>query len=333
MHVTSRDVARRAGVSQPTVSRVLRGDPRVLPETKERILRATRELGYVPASVGRSLSTQTTGQVAVVADLGNPLYPFLMAPVHDQLASAGLKMVLLTERTDDALLSRHLLDRSVDGVLLTTVSHGSLLPRELRRRSVPFVFLNRYIGGVAADRAVADNRGGAALVADLLLDLGHRDIGLIMGPQDTSTTRDRERGFQERLAAAGVELPADRIVHGGLKHDDGVQGFGRIRSGGKTPTAVFCVNDFVAVGALNAALTAGLRIPEDVAIVGFDDVSMAAWPAFDLTTVNVPVDEMARAATQLLITRIRGEGPERPRHQTFTTSLVLRRTHGGQREP
>jgi LacI family transcriptional regulator len=190
------------------------------------------------------------------------------------------------------------------------------------------VFLNRYVGGVAADRAIADNHGGAVAVAELLLRLGHQDIGLIMGPADTSTTRDRERGFREHLSAAGIELQPVRIAHGGLKHDDGVQGFAKITSGQPPPTAIFCVNDFVAVGAYNAALTAGLRIPDDLAIVGFDDVSMAAWPAFELTTVNVPVAEMARAATQLLIARIRGEGPERPRHQTFPTSLVLRRSHG-----
>ena len=331
MNVTSRDVARRAGVSQPTVSRVLRGDPRVLPETKERILRATRDLGYVTASAGRNLSTKTTGQVAVVADLGNPLYPFLMAPVHDELAAAGLKMVLLTERTDDAVLSQHLLDRSVDGVLLTTISHGSRLPRELRRRQVPFVFLNRYVGGVAADRAVADNRSGGAAVADLLLGLGHRDIGLIMGPPNTTTGKEREYGFREQASAAGVELPPGRVVHGGYGHEDGVQGFDRVSRGRPPPTAVFCVNDFVAVGAYNAALMAGLRVPEDVAIIGFDDVSMASWPAFNLTTVNVPVAEMARAATQFLITRLQGGGPERPRHQTFRTSLVLRQSHGHQR--
>lgn len=331
MNVTSRDVARLAGVSQPTVSRVLRGDPRVLPETKQRILKATEELGYVTASVGRSLSTQTTGQVAVVADLDNPFYPFLLAWVHDELATAGLKMVLLTERTDDVLLSQHLLDRSVDGVLLTTISSGSRLPRELRRRQVPFVFLNRYIGGVSADRAVADNRGGGAAVADLLLDLGHHDIGMIMGPANTSTSKDREYGCRERLSAAGVEIAPARVVHGGFRHDDGVQGFARISRGQGPPTALFCVNDFVAVGAYNAALAAGLSIPEDVTIVGFDDVSMASWPAFELTTVNVPVAEMARAATQLLITRLRGGGPERPRHRTFATSLVPRRSHGPQR--
>ncbi len=330
MNVTSRDVARMAGVSQPTVSRVLRGDPRVLPETKERILRATEKLGYVTASVGRSLSTQTTDQVAVVADLGNPLYPFLIASIHDELAAAGLKMVLLTERTDDAVFSQHLLDRSMDGVVLTTISAGSKLPRELRRRGVPFVFLNRYLGGVAADRAVADNRGGAAAVAALLLELGHRDIGLIMGPPNTSTTKERELGFKERLNAGGVEVIAARVVHGGYRHDDGVQGYLRVSRGHRPPTALFCVNDFVAVGAYNAALAAGLRVPDDLAIVGFDDVSMASWPAFELTTVNVPVAEMARSATQMLITRLRGGAPERPRHQTFPTALVLRRSHGGQ---
>ena len=331
MRVTSRDVAERAGVSQPTVSRVLRGDPRVRPETKDRILRAARDLSYVPDSIGRNLVNRTTGQVALVADLGNPFYPRLMTPVHDELAAAGYRMVLLSERNDEDLLSRHLLDRSVDGVVLSTVARSSRLPRELRRRGVPFVLLNRFVGGVAADRAVADNRSGAAEVAELLLGLGHRDIGLVMGPVDTSTGEEREQGFREVAARVGAPVLDRRVWHGGLHHEDGVAGFEAIAGRGPMPTALFCVNDFVAVGALNAAIEAGLRVPEDLSIVGFDDVSMAAWPCFDLTTVQVPVDAMARAATTLLIDRLRGDAPTRPRHRTFDTPLILRSSHAAPR--
>lgn len=306
------------------MSRVLRGDPRVLPETKQRILDAVKTLGYVPASVGRNLRTRSTGQVAMVADLGNPLYPRLMEPVHDVLAEEGRRMVLLSERDDETVLHQHLLDRSVDGVLLTTTSAGSRLPRELRRRGIPFVLLNRYVRGVAADRVVADNLRGGRAVADLFVELGHRRLGAVMGPTETSTSEDRERGFRERLAEVGVE---PRVVRGGYSHTDGVDGFRRLVAE-EVPTALFCVNDFVAVGAMNAALQAGVRVPDDLTVVGFDDVSLASWPAFALTTVHVPVEDMARRATRMLIDRMGGGGPDRPRHHTAPTSLVLRSTHG-----
>ena len=325
---TSKDVAREAGVSQPTVSRVLRGDPHVLPETKERILAAAAALGYVPASSGRNLRTRSTGQVAMVADLGNPLYPRLMEPVHDALAAQGLRMVLLSERDDTSILQQHLLDRSVDGVLLTTTCRGSRLPSELERQGVPFGFLNRFVGGVSADRTVADNVGGGRAVAELLLDLGHTRIAALLGPAGTSTSRDRERGLRARLAEAGVEIPPRWTARGGYAHPDGINGFGKVFDPAEPPTALFCVNDYVAVGAMNAALAAGIAVPEDLTVVGFDDVGLASWPAFDLTTVHVPVEEMARRATEMLIDRIRGAAPARARHETFATGLVLRSTHG-----
>jgi LacI family transcriptional regulator len=321
-------VAREAGVSQPTVSRVLRGDPRVLPDTKARILNAVEALGYVPASAGRNLRTRSSGQVAMVADLGNPLYPRLMEPVHDVLAEGGLRMVLLTERDDDTVLQQHLFDRSVDGVLLTTTSQGSRLPRELRRRDVPFVFLNRYLPGVSADRVVADNRAGGRAVAELLLGLGHRDIAVLMGTREASTSQDRERGFREVLEARGVALDPRRVAYGGYSHEDGVAGFARVFDRDRPPTALFCVNDFVAVGAMNAAIVAGVDVPGELAVVGFDDVGLASWPAFSLSTVHVPVADMARTAAGMLVDRIRGTAPHRPRHQSYDTYLVLRNTHG-----
>ncbi|MYW02815.1 LacI family DNA-binding transcriptional regulator, partial [Streptomyces sp. SID3343] len=139
MSVTSRDVARLAGVSQPTVSRALRDDPRVSHEARTRVLAAARELGYVPSELGRSLSTSATRQVALVADIGNMLYPVLMGPVHDRLLAGGYRMLMLAEQGDEAPEYERLLDRSIDGAILTTTLLNSSLPYELHRRGLPFV--------------------------------------------------------------------------------------------------------------------------------------------------------------------------------------------------
>ena len=158
MTTTSHDVARLAGVSQPTVSRALRGDPRVAEATRQKVLVAAAELGYVPSELGRSLATRSTHQIAMVADLRNALYPTLVEPLHDRFAEHGLRMVLLAERGDDRATYERVLDRSVDGVVLTTTLTGSSLSKGLLERGLPFVELNRLSGRRRVDGVTADNR-------------------------------------------------------------------------------------------------------------------------------------------------------------------------------
>ncbi|HEX2901922.1 MAG TPA: LacI family DNA-binding transcriptional regulator [Jatrophihabitans sp.] len=327
MSITSHDVARLAGVSQPTVSRALRGDPRVAVATRQRVVEAAAELGYVASELGRSLSTRTTHQIAMVADLRNALYPTLVEPLHDRFAEHGLRMVLLAERGDDRRTYERLLDRSVDGVVLTTTLIGSSLSKGLLDKGVPFVELNRLSGRRRIDGVTADNAGGAAAVARLLLDAGHRRIAAVFGSLDTSTGRERERGFRAALAEAGVELPESRISRGGFGYADGERGLAAVFSGRHRPTAVFCVGDLVAVGALNQARRLGLSVPGDIAIVGFDDIEMAGWPCFNLTTARIDLAAMAVAAADLLIRRL-GGATGRAELRTFPAQLVLRGTHG-----
>lgn len=326
MGVTSHDVARRAGVSQPTVSRALRGDVRVAEDTRRRVLEAAAELGYVASELGRSLSTQRTRQVAMVADLDNPLYPALVGPLHDRFADQGLRMVLLAERGDDRVAYERVLDRSVDGVVLTTTLLGSSVSKALQERGLPFVELNRLSGLEGVDGVTADNRTGGAEVARLLLSLGHRRIAGLFGTAATSSGRDREDGFRAALAEAGVTIPDRLIRRGWFTYQDGERGFADLMTGRWRPTAIFCINDMVAVGALNAATRAGLRVPDDVTVVGFDDLPIAAWPAFRLTTARVDLDEMARHAADILIDRIGGsDSPART--EQFPVEIVLRATH------
>ena len=326
MPVTSHDVARLAGVSQPTVSRALRPDSQVSAVTRERVRKAAETLGYVPSELGRSLSTRSTRQIAMVADVDNPLYPQLVGPLHDAFAAQGYRMVLLAERDEELGEDERLLDGSIDGAVLTTSQRNAALPLQLTERHVPFVQLNRVSDLVEADSVTADNAAGGRLVADLLVSLGHREIGAIFGPKETSTAGERERGFRAGLRAAGVRLPAQRVVRGWFTYRVGFEGMRRMLDRGDLPTAVFCSNDIVAVGALNALTAAGLRVPDDVTVVGFDDLAIAAWPVFALTTVRVDFEAMARRAAELLLDRL-AEPARRPAHQRFPVELVLRTTH------
>lgn len=326
MSVTSHDVARHAGVSQPTVSRALRGDGRIAPQTRARIERAAEELGYIPSELGRSLSTRSTRQIAMVADLENPLYPTLVGPLHDRFAEHGYRMVLLAERGDDQVTYARLLDRSVDAAVLTTSLLGSSLSDLLLERSLPFVELNRRSGLAGAVSLTADNGRGAAACARLLVDLGHRRIGAIFGPKNTSTARDRETGFRRALGRSGLTLAENHVSRGTFAYEDGARGFAQVMNTSSPPTAVFCGNDMVAVGALNQAVQMGVGVPGDVSIVGFDDLAIASWPCFQLTTVRVDLSSMARAAADVIVAQL-AETPV-PVAAKYPTKLILRRTHG-----
>jgi LacI family transcriptional regulator len=322
--VTSHDVARLAGVSQATVSRALRDDDRVTAATKRRVHDAARALGYVRSELGRGLSTRATRRVALVVELDNALYQALVGPIHDELLDHEYRMLLLAERHDGGLAER-LLDRSVDGAVLMTTRLTSVLPAQLAARDLPFVFLNRTSDVVDAPSVTADNIGGARAAAELLVGLGHSRIAAIVGPADTSTARDRETGFRTALAEAGVALPARRVYRREFDHATGRDGLDALLAVDDPPTAVFCANDFVAVGVLNRAIERGVAVPDDLAVVGFDDLDMASWPAFGLTTVHNPVRAMARRAAAMLVERL--ADPAAGGQEVFPTRLVLRRTH------
>jgi LacI family transcriptional regulator len=293
--------------------------------TRDRVAAAAARLGYVPSERGRSLSTRSTRQVAMVTDLDNPSYPALVAPLHDTLSAGGFRMVLLAERGDEKDSYERLFDGSIDGAVLTTPLLHSPLAGELHRRGVPFVQLNRSSDVVAADYVIADNHGGGRLVAELLLSLGHTRVGAVLGPQEASSARGREAGFRAALADAGI-APVGLVRPGSFTHDAGVAGFTALMAGPTPPTAVFCANDTVAIGALNTALRLGMAVPDDVTVVGFDDTEMAGWPAFALTTVAVPMPAMARRAAEVLLARMSGE-LDGPVQETFETRLVARHTH------
>lgn len=325
MAVTSIDVAKQAGVSQPTVSRALRDDPQVSEQTRARIRRIADEMGYVPSERGRSLSTATTGRVAMVVDLDNPLWPLLVQTIHDELMRRGLRLTLVAGHGDHVSMTDQLLGGGVDGVIMSTVTTSSEMPHTLMQRDVPLVLLLRSLEGLEVDASVANDHDGARQAADVLVEAGHRHVGAIFGPGDTSTGRGREAGFRAGLADAGVELPDGWVHTGPYTHEHGREALLTL-VGEDAPTAIFCANDVIALGAYDAAHGAGLRVPDDVALVGFDDLDEAAWSCFDLTTIGVPFGDMVHSAVAMLAERIDGDaGPGRT--VVHDVTVVRRSSH------
>ncbi|KUI35722.1 LacI family DNA-binding transcriptional regulator [Mycobacterium sp. GA-2829] len=326
MAFTSHDVAKIAGVSQSTVSRALRGVPGIAPETVARVREAAEALAYVPSEAGRSLSTRQARSVGVFTeDLTNPFYPALVEPVRKKLEERGFRTILLTE--PDAAGAADSLPRGViDGAIIATAHLRSRLPADLRARGVPFVLVNRSVDGVDCDRSTVDNIAGGRLAAEFLCELGHRNVAAIFGPPDTSTGRDRELGFRQGLSQRGLNLPESSVRRGAFTFETGYDGVARLLRRRRRPTAVFCGNDVIALGALNAARAQGCRVGEDLTVIGFDDIAMASWELVDLTTVRCDVTSMAQTAADLMVDRI--TDPESPFREVILEPLmVVRGSH------
>jgi LacI family transcriptional regulator len=326
---TSSEVAREAGVSQATVSRVLNEDPRVAPETRARVLEAIERLNYTPNAIARGLVTSKTGLIGVVvSDIMNPFYPEFLEAITDTLGEHGLRTVLFNARNQgEDVYTRVLLEQRVDGIIFTSALRNSLMVRKLTERGFPLVLTNRYAENVECDMAIGDNLGGGRLAGEHLLELGHRRIAVMTGDPQTSTSHERLEGLRQALEQAGVELDEELVRMAGFSSARTQAETTAVLSLDDPPTAVFCLNDVMAFGAINGIRAAGLSIPDDVSVVGFDDIWMAGWQAFQLTTVHQPLAEMARSSVDLLINRL--EEPERPvRKLVFQTSLVARETTG-----
>lgn len=329
--ITSFDVAKLAGVSQPTVSRALRNLPGTSADVRARVTAAARELNYIPSSSGRNLSTRTTHRVAIVIeDLTNPFYPALVEPLRNALAVHGYRAVLVTDRADDPVTVDILADGSYDGVLLCTVTRYSTLPRDLSERGVAHVLVNRVLDVPESSSCSFDNVAGGRQVGEFLNGLGHRVIGAVHGTVDNSTARDRAAGLRDGLKSFGLHIRRVDTRRVPFTYGAGFQAACQLLDRPERPTALFCGNDVIAIGVLAAAKSLHIAVPSDLTVVGFDDISEASWGTIDLTTVQCNREEMATTSVELLLGAM--GGADTRREVLAPTGLVLRGTHARRRQ-
>jgi DNA-binding LacI/PurR family transcriptional regulator len=326
--VTSLDVARRAGVSQSAVSRVFTPGASASKRTIEKVRRAAAELGYRPNVLARSLITGRSRIIGlVVAYLENYFYPEVVERLSVALQEQGYHvLVFMAAPTvgDVEGVLQEILDYQVDGIVLASVSMSSILAEQCQALDIPVVLFNRDQDDPRLSSVTTDNRAGGRALADLLVSLGHQRIAYIAGFEGASTQRDRELGFREGLAAAGQELFARGV--GNFQHPLAQEAARRMFDCTTPPDAVFVCNDHMAFAVMDVIrFELGLRIPEDVSVVGFDDVPPAAWPAYNLTTFRQRVNRMVAETVSTLIDRIEAKNAE-PRRVKIDGALIVRKS-------
>jgi DNA-binding LacI/PurR family transcriptional regulator len=329
-------VAALAGVGRGTVSRVINGSPQVSPEAREAVQRAIDELGYVPNRAARALVTRRTDSVALVVSeseervFGEPFFAGIVRGISSALAETQLQLWLAMAQSaaERKLLERHLTDQHVDGVMLLSLHDEDTLPTLLVERRLPTVLGGRparMVSTSVIQHGLSfvdnDNEGGARTAVEYLLSLGRRCVAVVAGPQDMGAGMARLRGYRAALRHAGIPMDERLVAYGDFSEASGAEAVTRLLFLCPGLDAVFAASDLMAAGAIRALRDHGRRVPDDVAVVGFEDSPVARQTRPPLTTVHQAVDGMGREMARLLLGRIAGG----PAHSTvLDTHLVVR---------
>ncbi|HWC32264.1 MAG TPA: LacI family DNA-binding transcriptional regulator [Actinomycetota bacterium] len=325
--VTISDVAESARVSKTTVSHVLSGKRPVAPLTRNRVLAAIAELGYRPDGVARTLRTRRSQMVAmIVPDIGNPFYTALARGLDHGMGGSEYRVVICNtdgRRDQELAFVAEMCDRGVDGIVLDSFAVSERALREVTENAVPVAWIG---GGTldhpGVDTVKADDERGAFDATIHLARAGRRRIAMITGTPGSGTPRND--GYARALEAAGMSVDTSLVRVGEWTSAGGARAMREIFEAREPPDAVFCANDLMAIGALETVRARGLRVPEDVALVGFDDIDAAAMVTPPLTTVLNPAYETGLTAGQLLASRMTGEYRGEARHAVLPCALVVR---------
>lgn len=327
--VTLRDVALRVGVDISTVSRVLNGDPTfsVRSDTRERVVRVASELNYRPNAIARSLKTRSTMTLGMlIPDITNPLFPAIFKGAEDTARDHGYSIILGHTGTRSEYEDPNidlLREKRVDGFILATAFTSDGAVMRLQREGYPFVLVNRRAPGLDEKFVVPDDAMGTELVMKHLTDLGHRRIGHIAGPLYTETGLTRFKTYRRYLKENALRFDAEWVQESDFREETGYRSMARLINRLDRPTAVFCANDLVAMGAIRSAVESGLRVPEDVSVVGFNNLPWTDRIQPALTTVHVPFYEMGSAAARMLAQILKGQTPS-PSCWVVKPELVVR---------
>jgi LacI family transcriptional regulator len=333
---TIKELARLSGVSVGTVSRALNGYTDVSPETRERVIRLAQELDYTPAAAARTLVLERSHVVGLFLDTGegrpdvqHPFFHEVLGGLKDMLGAAGFDLLLFaSEQPGNGYGPHSYLKRArhhrVDGVVLMGIDTADAEVERLLRSDVPCVGVDMTLGGPSNRSVMSDNVEGAAMAVRHLVELGHTRIATITGLIETAPAGDRLRGFREEIQRQGLAYRDDYVVYGDYYVESGAAGMAQLLELPEPPTAVFAASDLMAAGAIGAVGRAGLRVPEDVAVVGFDDIFLAEITDPPLTTLRQDKLGLGAAAGETLVALMQEEDGDAPAAVTLPVELVVR---------
>ncbi len=329
---TISDVAKLAGVSPVTVSRVINNADNVSPATRARVEQAIDELGYVPSGVAKSLRLKRTQTLAlIVPDIQNSFWTTVARGVEDAAQSSGYS-IFLCNTDENAEKQRHYLEvvisQRTDGVIIAPCDNSAQNLELLRKRRIPTVVMDRYIDGWNVDTVMGDSVSASRALVKHLIKLGHTRIAMISGPQTTSTSTDRIIGYRVALAEGGIPYDPNLIRIGEYRSISGERLTHQLLAGDDRPTAIFAANNVIALGVIDALNAHGLRIPQDVALVSFDDLPNTSRLFPFLTVAVQPAYDLGANAAQLLLSRLENNHIPAPRHVILPTRLIIRHSCG-----
>ncbi|MBC7505761.1 MAG: LacI family DNA-binding transcriptional regulator [Sandarakinorhabdus sp.] len=331
-HPTMQDLAGLSGVSISTVSRALAGSSAISAQTRNKVQQAAADLGYRMPAQGRSRKKAATGIVGVVVGaLHNPFLTSMLQHLHDALLGAGYRITLIIDPMNDSgslQQLRPMIDGLLDGIIFATATLDSPVVAELKRRGIPLVLVVRSVDDRGVDTVEIDNVHAGMVAARHLYQLGHRRIGLAMGQRNTSTSRDRAQGAMKWLAEQGMKKKDMQLIWGEYTMESGYSSAMSLLGGGTPVTAIIAGNDTIALGVIEAAARSNIAVPDELSIIGFDDMPLSGTQLIALTTIRQPVEAMARTAASRLLDRMGRQIPPAPSHDILPIHLIQRRTTG-----
>jgi LacI family transcriptional regulator len=329
MIATMREVAERAGVSVTSVSHVINETRPVSYELRERVLAAMEELGYQPNLLARSLRSGKTHTIGtIVPDSADPFFAEVVRGIEDTAFESGYSLIICNSDANlgkEAFYTDVLAEKQVDGILFLAVGVSTERILDLQQRGIPVVVVDRELPAANADVVVTDNAGGGWSATRHLIDLGHQHIGYIAGPSDLTLSENRSTGYRKALEEADLAADDNLIVRGAFDLESGYRAAHQLLAHSKRPTAIFACNDLMATGAICAAVELGLQVPEDLSVVGYDDIPLASYSNPPLTTIAQPIYDLGVVATSMLLERL--NDPDRPgRRIVLDIELRIRRS-------
>jgi LacI family transcriptional regulator len=328
--ITIKDVAEKAGVSVATVSRVINNEKYVNEDLRRYVLKIVNDMGYQPDGIARGLRTKSTNVISlVIPDINNPFYPEVARGV--QSVADEYEYVVILCNTDRVVQREQkfvniLNQQRVEGIIINPSGSTRREMNILARLNIPVVLISSQNILPNFDIVMVDNIQGVRLAIDHFYELGHRRIGLVGGSREVSSGEQRYQGYIQSIARHGIPVEEELITEGKFDHNGGYECMKRLLKLKNRPTAVFAANDIMAIGAVSAIYETGLKIPDDISIIGFDDIAYSRMMYPKLTTVSQPKFEMGAIATQMLFERVTGQEIPNPRRKILDHSLVIRDT-------